>query len=279
MLPRSERLDMLPEELGRAEVAVYLFLATMSNKDGEDCYPSRKKIAACVKYSVETVKRAIKRLSEHGLIEVVSGKNSGSSNGYRVGHLPMGGGSPMTHPVDHTERGGGSPMTHPPILYNDQERLPSNTGKNQDQEAAAVKAIEPRPRQEPNTKTKNLNIQAQSFNPGGSGPIGTIGGSSNQKVSGTGYLAFIQTYPHHPKYHQDGRTEGLWSQACSDVGEEKLLQATQRYSRELTSSSEGHVGVNLWLREKKYLGYLVAPTQTQRIIVIPKPFEFLTPQV
>ena len=63
------RFDFLyRRELPHRAVAVYIYLADRANKDGE-CWPAVPTIAAELKLSESTVRRAIRDLRKEGLLE------------------------------------------------------------------------------------------------------------------------------------------------------------------------------------------------------------------
>lgn len=63
------RFDFLyRRDLSHRAVAVYIYLADRANKDGE-CWPAIPTIAAELKLSESTVRRAIRDLRKEGLLE------------------------------------------------------------------------------------------------------------------------------------------------------------------------------------------------------------------
>lgn len=63
------RFDFLyRRDLSHRAVAVYIYLADRANKDGE-CWPAVPTIAAELKLSESTVRRAIRDLRKEGLLE------------------------------------------------------------------------------------------------------------------------------------------------------------------------------------------------------------------
>ena len=63
------RFDYLyRRDLSHRAVAVYIYLADRANKDGE-CWPAVPTIAAELKLSESTVRRAIRDLRKEGLLE------------------------------------------------------------------------------------------------------------------------------------------------------------------------------------------------------------------
>ena len=63
------RLDFLYRmELSHRAVVVYMYLADRANKEGE-CWPAIPRIAAELKLSQSTIRRALKDLRKEGLLE------------------------------------------------------------------------------------------------------------------------------------------------------------------------------------------------------------------
>lgn len=67
MLAKTSKDIFLRSDLSRAEKVVYFALSTFTGRENT-CFPSHKSIAKRASYSVSTVKRALLRLREMGLI-------------------------------------------------------------------------------------------------------------------------------------------------------------------------------------------------------------------
>jgi biotin operon repressor len=56
-------------KVGLLGIAVYNYLASLANA-GQFCYPSQRRIGEVLGYSRTSINRAIKRLENHGLIQI-----------------------------------------------------------------------------------------------------------------------------------------------------------------------------------------------------------------
>lgn len=95
-------IESYGSKIGPLGIAVYAVLRKFADYETGDCYPKLSTIGSTLGISRNTVLKAIKLLSDNGIIEVASGQESGTRNEYVINRLGV---QNLTGGVQNLSRG------------------------------------------------------------------------------------------------------------------------------------------------------------------------------